>query len=292
MDSDLRKLFDTIQQIEESEQIDEVGTVNDVEDEGDISYYADDDPRSVDFDHQSPHDRQPLDYDKYGDDPWGLGEDRGEQASANRYNEPGEECSDCMGTGTRTKAMWGPDAGYCDTCDGSGEVGFDAGPEGDRGEMANEDERGENIPDDVQITNEYGATREITNRIYEDMDEGILDPRSVAEACMSYMSESDVAEMARMNEFFPWDDEDDEDLNELSTDKYDTYTQAADKAKDYHDQAADSARKSTEIDGDPADLRLTKHFRKSNNRTRGMNRAKMGKARNTANAAARHLKQD
>ena len=226
MDSDLRKLFDTIQQIEESEQIDEVGTVNDVEDESDISYYADDDPRSVDFDHQSPHDRQPLDYDKYGDDPWGLGED----------------------------------------------------------------ERGENIPDDVQITNEYGATREITNRIYEDMDEGILDPRSVAEACMSYMSESDVAEMARMNEFFPWDDEDDEDLNELSTDKYDTYTQAADKAKDYHDQAADSARKSTEIDGDPAYLRLTKHFRKSNNRTRGMNRAKMGKARNTANAAARHLK--
>lgn len=49
--------------------------------------------------------------------------------------------------------------------------------------------------------------RQMTNKIYEAMDGGILDPRTVAEACMSYMSESDVAEMAQMNGFFEYEDE-------------------------------------------------------------------------------------
>ena len=42
------------------------------------------------------------------------------------------------------------------------------------------------------------------------MDEGALDPRVLAEACLSYMSEADVADMARVNELLTEDDEDEE----------------------------------------------------------------------------------
>lgn len=55
-------------------------------------------------------------------------------------------------------------------------------------------------------------TRKATKRILEMVDEGILDRDTVIMACLKYMSEDDVAEMAHANEF--WDEEDDEDDEE------------------------------------------------------------------------------
>ncbi len=50
------------------------------------------------------------------------------------------------------------------------------------------------------------SVRQATNRLLELVDEGLLDPRTVILACVGYMSEDDVADMCRMNEFFD-DDE-------------------------------------------------------------------------------------
>lgn len=43
-------------------------------------------------------------------------------------------------------------------------------------------------------------TREYTNRLYDMMDSGAIDPRVVAEMCLQYMSERDVADMFRNND--------------------------------------------------------------------------------------------
>lgn len=43
-------------------------------------------------------------------------------------------------------------------------------------------------------------TRKYTVLLMEAMDEGILDARAVADMCLSYMSESDVADMCRLND--------------------------------------------------------------------------------------------
>lgn len=52
-------------------------------------------------------------------------------------------------------------------------------------------------------------TRKATNKLLEMVEEGILDRDKVILACVGYMSEDDVADMCRANEFFY--DEDDED---------------------------------------------------------------------------------
>lgn len=52
-------------------------------------------------------------------------------------------------------------------------------------------------------------TRKVTNQLLELIEEGVLDPQTVVEACLSYMSEADVADMARSNELLP--DEADEE---------------------------------------------------------------------------------
>ena len=44
--------------------------------------------------------------------------------------------------------------------------------------------------------------RESTVALHELMDEGILDARTVADACLNYMSESEVDDMASDNSFF------------------------------------------------------------------------------------------
>ncbi len=54
-------------------------------------------------------------------------------------------------------------------------------------------------------------TREITNKILEAIEEGLLDRDIVIMACLKYMSESDVADMAHCNEFFNDDDESEEE---------------------------------------------------------------------------------
>ena len=49
--------------------------------------------------------------------------------------------------------------------------------------------------------------REATNRLLEMIEAGLLDRDAVILACVKYMSEDDVADMARANEFFSDDDE-------------------------------------------------------------------------------------
>ena len=51
--------------------------------------------------------------------------------------------------------------------------------------------------------------RKITNQILEMIEEGILDPRAVVKACLCYMDEADVADMARAEDLISDDDEDD-----------------------------------------------------------------------------------
>lgn len=50
-------------------------------------------------------------------------------------------------------------------------------------------------------------TRKVTNQILELIEEGVLDPQAVVEACLLYMSEADVADMAHCNEFVSEDEE-------------------------------------------------------------------------------------
>ena len=44
-------------------------------------------------------------------------------------------------------------------------------------------------------------SRETTNRLLEMIDKGALDARTLALACLKYMSEDDVVDMAKANEF-------------------------------------------------------------------------------------------
>lgn len=50
-----------------------------------------------------------------------------------------------------------------------------------------------------------------TNQLLEAVEEGLLDRDQVIMACVKYMSESDVADMCRINEFFPEYDEEEDD---------------------------------------------------------------------------------
>lgn len=52
-------------------------------------------------------------------------------------------------------------------------------------------------------------SREITNKLLEMVDEGMLDARTLALACLKYMSEDDVKDMAQANEFL--EEEEDEE---------------------------------------------------------------------------------
>lgn len=55
------------------------------------------------------------------------------------------------------------------------------------------------------------ATRKVTNKLIEMMEDGALDGETLARACLAYMSESDVADMAADNEFLIEDVGEDED---------------------------------------------------------------------------------
>jgi len=55
------------------------------------------------------------------------------------------------------------------------------------------------------------ATRKVTNQLLELIEEGILDAQKVLEACLQYMSEADVADMAHDNEFLEEEEEEDDD---------------------------------------------------------------------------------
>ena len=51
-------------------------------------------------------------------------------------------------------------------------------------------------------------TRQATERVLELVEDGLLDRDTVIMACLKYMSEDDVADMAHLNEFFYNEDED------------------------------------------------------------------------------------
>ena len=55
------------------------------------------------------------------------------------------------------------------------------------------------------------TTRKVTNQLLEMLDEGALDPRALAEACLAYMSEGEVADMAHDNELLPDEDENEDE---------------------------------------------------------------------------------
>ena len=57
-------------------------------------------------------------------------------------------------------------------------------------------------------------TRKVTNQLLELIENGVLDPQIVLEACLSYMSEADVADMAHVNELLDYKDDDDDEEEE------------------------------------------------------------------------------
>jgi hypothetical protein len=50
-------------------------------------------------------------------------------------------------------------------------------------------------------------TRQATNKLLEMIDEGIINPLTALEAALCYMSEDDVADMCRCNDFFQEEEE-------------------------------------------------------------------------------------
>lgn len=61
-------------------------------------------------------------------------------------------------------------------------------------------------------------TRQATNKILELVEAGVLDRDVVILACLKYMSEDDVADMAHANKFFD-DSEEDEEATEEEDDE-------------------------------------------------------------------------
>jgi len=59
----------------------------------------------------------------------------------------------------------------------------------------------------------YAKVREATCKMLDMMDEGLLDPRAVADMCLSWMSESSVHEMMLANDLVI-DEEDEEGEDE------------------------------------------------------------------------------
>ncbi len=57
---------------------------------------------------------------------------------------------------------------------------------------------------------DHRKTREYTTMVLDMMDEGVLDPKAVAEMCLAYMSEQEVKDMCRSNDILPADEEDEE----------------------------------------------------------------------------------
>lgn len=54
-------------------------------------------------------------------------------------------------------------------------------------------------------------SRRITIKLLERMDEGAIDPRVVAEMCLHYMSEDEVADMCHSNDVFQDEEQEQED---------------------------------------------------------------------------------
>ena len=54
-------------------------------------------------------------------------------------------------------------------------------------------------------------TRKYTNHLLAAIEDGVLDKDQVIMACVKYMSEDDVQDMVRVNDFMPWLEVDEEE---------------------------------------------------------------------------------
>ncbi len=54
-------------------------------------------------------------------------------------------------------------------------------------------------------------TRQYTNQLLEMIEDGLLDKGTVIDACLSYMSESDVQDMMESNDFIEAEEDEDEE---------------------------------------------------------------------------------
>ena len=57
----------------------------------------------------------------------------------------------------------------------------------------------------------YSSARQYTNRLWELMEDGILTEKEVVRACLNYMSEADVEDMAISEGFIEDEDEEEEE---------------------------------------------------------------------------------
>ena len=55
---------------------------------------------------------------------------------------------------------------------------------------------------------DHRRTRAYTSMVLDMMDEGVMDPKAIAEMCLAYMSEAEVKDMCRANDILPEEDED------------------------------------------------------------------------------------
>lgn len=58
------------------------------------------------------------------------------------------------------------------------------------------------------------GARKSTTKLHQMMDAGELDPRTVANACLEYMSEDEVNDMAENEEFIEVEEEEEQDEEE------------------------------------------------------------------------------
>jgi len=57
----------------------------------------------------------------------------------------------------------------------------------------------------------YTGARKYTTKLLDMVDEGIIDPKAVMEAALCYMSEREVEDMMRVNDFLLEEEEDEDE---------------------------------------------------------------------------------
>lgn len=57
-------------------------------------------------------------------------------------------------------------------------------------------------------------SRQVTDKIWADVDDGLIDPFRLIAACLNWMSEDEVREMAEENGFLEEEDEEEEEETE------------------------------------------------------------------------------
>ena len=62
--------------------------------------------------------------------------------------------------------------------------------------------------------------RKETNRLLDMIEEGLIDPHAVADMCLAYMSEDDVADMMRANDLLEDEDEEEEESDPMDDFNY------------------------------------------------------------------------